>query len=301
MKDYLQARLDKLRGRIQDDPTPEPPPNLVELCRDFSSEVTRVLRELLTTKHLYQRIKISLESLTGENRDAPEFLAIVELSWEPLHIGAHWAPEEAIQELHFEVPHVKLYCGTCESIEAFNPVGDGSPVYGTMWRLRADALTDDVTTQTFAFPYLCQSCKRVPEVLLVRREGLTLTLCGRSPMEAVPVPADIPKPVRRFYSGAVVAYQSGQVLAGNFMLRTLIEQFARSVCHVQPEARADEVLDQYMATLPSDFKDRFRSMKELYGKLSADIHGGIGEAALFENSQRDIIEHFQARRLFKIP
>lgn len=195
--DYVRARLDKLRGRLYDGPPMDPSPtNLVDLCQQFSREVTRAVRELLETKHLYQRVKVSLEKIEGANNTAPEFRAIAELMWEPLGERATWEPREAadITELCFRVPHVKLYCGTCQSIEAFNPVGEGVPLHGSAWRIRAEELTDRGMVQTFAFPFLCQSCKGVPEVLLVRREAFQLILSGRSPIETVPVPADIPSP-----------------------------------------------------------------------------------------------------------
>ena len=84
------------------------------------------------------------------------------------------------------------------------------------------------------------------------------------------------------------------------MLRTLIEQFARAASGASPDAKADEVLEQYMVTLPNDFKGRFRSVKELYGTLSADIHGAIGSSTTFEDAASAIVDHFEARRLFKL-
>lgn len=64
MKDYLRTRLDKLNGRMTDGP---PPANLVELCLEFSAEVTRALQELLATKHLDHRVKVKLENLNGDS------------------------------------------------------------------------------------------------------------------------------------------------------------------------------------------------------------------------------------------
>lgn len=304
LDDYKRAHLEKMRGRVPDGPPPDPPPsNLVELCKEFSAEVTRALHELLETKHLYQRVKVSYDNIHGVNKDAPMFRVIAELTWEPLGERSRlgWQDAEDIRELHFRVPHVKLYCATCDSLEVFNPVGEDSPMHGSAWRLRAVQLTEPRTVQAFAFSFLCQACKEVPETLLVRREGLSLILCGRSPIETVSVPPVVPKDFRKFYSGAVLAYQSGQALAGNFMLRTLIEQFARAVTAAASEdSKADEVLDGYMATLPPDFKNRFRSMKDLYGKLSADIHGAVGDPALFDDAQAAILKHFTARQLYEL-
>lgn len=83
------------------------------------------------------------------------------------------------------------------------------------------------------------------------------------------------------------------------MLRTLIEQWARSQMGVQEE-RADELMDQYMSALPDDFRGRFASMRALYGDLSVDIHGAVGSASLFERAMQEIVEHFDARKLFRL-
>lgn len=306
VKEYVRARIDRLCGRLPDGPElPPPPSNVVELCHEFSREVSRALRELLESKHLYQRVKVSYENMTGANKDAAGFRAIAEFSWEPR--SSSWDPHDAddINELCFKVSHVKLYCGVCDSPEAFNPVGgDGAAVIvrqgRSPWRLQAEEITDRGVVQTFAFPFQCQACKGAPEVLLVRREGLQLILSGRSPMETVPVPSGIPKDVRRFFGGALLAHQSGQTLAGNFMLRTLIEQFARNATAASSGMKADEVLELYLTKLPSDFKERFPSFKALYGELSSDIHGAVGDDGLFERVRQAIIKHFEARRLFEL-
>jgi len=56
-----------------------------------------------------------------------------------------------------------------------------------------------------------------------------------------------------------------------------------------------------MQSLPEDFKARFPSMRSLYGELSAAIHRADGAAALFDTAVAQINEHFEARRLFKLP
>ncbi len=136
-------------------------------------------------------------------------------------------------------------------------------------------------------------------MFIVRRENFKLTLSGRAPIEHIEIPRTIPKNIQRFYSGAIVAYQSGQTLAGIFLLRTLIEQWAKSVA-TEKDLQADEAIDSYLITLPDDFKGRFPSLRVLYGELSLDIHTATGSAELFEKARNQIDEHFEARRLFKI-
>ena len=118
-------------------------------------------------------------------------------------------------------------------------------------------------------------------------------------MEHVQVPPEVPKEVTRFYSGAVVAYQSGQTLAGLFLLRTLCEQWARKFAAAQDFA--DEAINKYMDSLPGDFKARFPSFRSIYEKLSADIHAATGSDELYVQMLAELNEHFSARKLFKLP
>jgi hypothetical protein len=122
-------------------------------------------------------------------------------------------------------------------------------------------------------------------------------------MEAVDVPAVIPKSVQDFYGGAVVAHQSGQTLAALFMLRTVIEQWARSkviIANETAQAEGATVLEQYVAALPHHFKETFPSMRKLYTDLSADLHTATVSDGLFDRATQEITEHFDARRLFKL-
>lgn len=89
-------------------------------------------------------------------------------------------------------------------------------------------------------------------------------------------------------------------MAGIFLLRTLIEQWAR-IRTKGEERDADKVLQAYMATLPHDFRERFPSMPNVYGELSADLHTATGSAELFDKAVGEIDQHFDAPRLHRVP
>jgi hypothetical protein len=109
----------------------------------------------------------------------------------------------------------------------------------------------------------------------------------------------IPKDIRKFYSDSVVAFQSGQVLAANFLLRVMIEQWViRNI--PQPMEAADKNLEAYVATLPEGFRSTIPTLRDQYGKLSTDIHSATGSSELFETSQAEVIRHFEARRLWEL-
>jgi len=296
--------LDEMHPIIPIDPTTDP-------YRAFEARVTETLKSLLETKHLYQSLMVESSDLLAAllskrqsllllpERVKMEFYKVIQDNWIPLDNAdppvSSLAPPPA--RIQFQTPDVKLFCAVCDRREAFNSISSVDFLQRSSAPVPFKSGRD--TVQIFTLSFLCQSCKIVPEVFLVRRTGRKLTNSGRSPIEHVEVPAAIPKQIERFYSDAIVAYQSGQVLAGVFLLRTLVEQWARSVVR-QPGLQADQVLDGYMETLPADFKDRFPSMRSLYGDLSEDLHAATGSPKLFEKARSDIVEHFEARRLFKV-
>lgn len=124
-------------------------------------------------------------------------------------------------------------------------------------------------------------------------------IVGRSPIEHVDVPEHLPSGrVRDYYSGAIVAHQSGQTLAGLFLLRTFIEQWVKSLG--APHEYADKAIEWYMDTLPHFFKAAFPSLRDLYGELSIAIHAANASAELFDGTKRKIDKHFDGRRVHEI-
>jgi hypothetical protein len=190
--------------------------------------MVKALRSLLEEKHIYQSVTIDEELARTEYSKlvSPSILRDVEQRG-GLHISPSVCPWQLkpdhstiiqLRTHHYELTptRAKLFCKVCDRIEAFNYVSGWSAIAETEF-----VASENRCEQVFALSYLCQSCHKLPEVFLVRRSKGKLTLGGRSPMEQVAVPAEIPKDVKEYYSGAVVAYQSGQTLAGLFMLRTL--------------------------------------------------------------------------------
>jgi hypothetical protein len=247
--------------------------------------VDNILEKMLEDGH-----RETVESNTSYHAE------LVKAPWFPVDVIKDDKKFPELKHILFRTPDVKMFCSECGRVEPFNSVF-------TEEFYRRGGPNDRVgqkgkdTVQVFVFSFLCQSCKSLPEVFIVRREGFKLILSGRAPIEHVEVPPAISKQVQRHYSGAIVAYQSGQTLAGIFLLRTLIEQWAQYAAPVKG-LQADAAIDSYMTTLPDDFKGRFDSLRVLYGELSADIHSASGSADLFEKALSQITKHFEARRLF---
>jgi hypothetical protein len=205
---------------------------------------------------------------------------------------------DAPKTIHFGLPQtVHAYCKVCKKVWPFNPVLNLGEV---------EVGTKNVTNQWFFLAYKCQSCKTEPVRFLVRRQGTKIRLCGRDPMGEVTVPDVLPIATRSHFGSALVACNAGQTLAGIFFQRVFIEQFWRSLPAIEttlaadPRLTGDKMGELYNATLPNDFKERFPSLSAIYSDLSAAIHSADANADLFEKSAAQTIEHFEARRLFKI-
>jgi hypothetical protein len=289
--------------------------------KHFSAAVANGLKQLLEGKHLYQNLTIAFPGfdifltgarsyLTGSISLPPEnalldcYNLIKQTEWliKNPHGRAPYArnvtnEQEADVSIEFVPPTIKLYCSVCKNKEAYNFLHGEDLLSETR---DISELGKPVDVQIFAIQYQCQACKTIPEIFIIRRQGLKISLNGRSPMEVVEIPKFIPKEQSKFFSDAIIAFNSGQVLAGNFLLRTFIEQFVRSNSSNPNAEKIDPILDEYMASLPADFNNRFPSLPDIYRKLSVDIHIATGSEDIFNNAKAGIEEHFDARRIYKL-
>lgn len=278
------------------------------------------VQELLETKHLYQSARVDIETI--RERHAPSFQSPPAHSFLKHVAGISkwlWKIDEEDQhedlierlsqpfvsslpdEILWSPPDIKIFCAKCRRDEPFN-LDCTQNLLPTAKQTRCTTDSDHFESsnrvQVFSLSYLCQSCKSIPEFFLVRRVGPKLVLSGRSPMEAVVTPKAIPPRISSYYSAAQIAFQSGQVLASLFMLRTACEQWVRPFAG--QEDKADVALEKYAQTLPDDFRARFPSLKSTYSDLSAAIHSADANPDLFLKQQEAISTHFEARALFKL-
>lgn len=268
------------------------------------------LKKLLEDKHLYQNVKIDLEAIEAETigRTFPDRQEGMKRLLE-MYVASRWTLQqprmpdvppigsfpsgEHVPEI--TLPTIKAFCGVCDRTEPYNLVSAKDLTTSLSSTVN---LTAKGTLQVFVVAYVCQSCKSAPEFLMIRREGIKLSLVGRTPMGHVETPSCIPASHKKFYVGAAVASRAGQILPALFMLRTFIEQFAASQVNVAG-LRADEILDRYMAMLPTPVRAHFASPREIYARLSDAIHQAREDSGLYESAIAQITEHFDARRLYK--
>jgi hypothetical protein len=99
---------------------------------------------------------------------------------------------------------------------------------------------------------------------------------------------------------AVLAYNSGQILAANFQLRTFIEQHIRDITNNHNTKDIDRLFEDYKKKLPNDFLERFPSLHSTYNRFSTDMHTATGDEEVFIVSKGEIEKHFDALRLYDL-
>jgi len=270
---------------------------------------------LLESKHLYQSVEISTSGFAHYvDREAQKdlsFGASSSRTKDQILDDCRNKAVERLRQTHFQmivrgntvqtgsfsvsVPTIKAVCQNtgCGGLWPHNASTDPS------W-LPTSASIASGLQQIFALQYQCQACKKEPITFLVKKDGLKLTLTGRSPIEAVNIPKFVPKLIRKFYKGALVAFDSGAILPGIFMLRTMIEQHMRSAVNAgQQKMTGDELADAYAATLHPDFNRIYQSLKPIYSTLSEAIHAAIDDKPeLFDQERAKILSHFEAKESF---
>jgi hypothetical protein len=290
----------------------------VDYKSQMASEIANAMKELMSEKHLYQTVRVNVSAIKAYldsskkkqlSSSVQEYIQGVEsllfMGWEPESVGsmlrgvsAGYGPRPIID---FKVPHLKLFCPACNRDEAHNPHDEITQK--NLWAVthaHGDRENKRYVMQLFFMAFQCQSCKAAMVSFLVSRDDHKLTMVGRTPMETVKTPACLPKDQRGYFSDALIAFNSGQTLPALFMLRTFIEQYAYSM---QPEKKghADQAISAYMDLLPDDFKSRFPSIRGAYERLSVAIHTANADIALFEEVSTELQEHFDAKRLYKLP
>jgi hypothetical protein len=291
----------------------------------FELPIIEGLKQLLEEKHLYQSIEIhivdasaildELKIQLGSDISrkyayllSKDFQLVHResfiIGWklyrpsDPRRLGGMFMPTEnaaIIPDMELHPGTLKLFCTHCDRIEPYNYY-DGVELSCANEGLRN--FDEEIVDQTFALSYQCQSCKGIPEVFLIRRQGMKITLTGRSPIEHIEIPKYIPPKFAKYISDAILAKNCGQLLPGVFMLRTFIEQYIRSKSKTPKSDNIEGIFTEYGTALPEDFKQRFPSLKSIYDRLSVAIHDAIESEDIFTQSLEEIYRHFDAIRLY---
>jgi hypothetical protein len=269
------------------------------------------LRELLETKHLYQRLSVSPDDLfatlkervwsASDEKNKFQVLVSQFLTYRFIITAKQQVDQYQNPTSCLIVGNTKLFCSKCGQREAFRPIGF-SDITETLLTRDAGEQKFKVafgnTFQLFYIVFQCQHCEDKPEVFLIKRDKLDLYIEGRSPIEHVEIPSYISKDERHWFRDAVIAFQTGKILAALFYLRTFIEQFARGKKNLKDEKKTgEEIMAAYAKLLPAHLRDSMPSLAEWYDKLSEALHGAKEDAKLFETARERIEKHFDIRRV----
>jgi hypothetical protein len=288
----------------------------VSLTLTLNKLLAEGLKSLLENKHLYQSSEpIPFNELYSELYkqiehlpNSPNFTThareLLRISFPPSEIEFTFLDSANRRKPlpTLLVQNIKLFCTRCKESETFSPTWyiDASTEIASRHSREARVAAAPMGYSLYVLAYQCERCKALPVLFIVKRHEWRLTIEGRSPIEAVEVPAYIPKPETWLLRSAIVAYQSAHTLGGLFYLRAFVEQFARRQTGIKDKKPGEEILGTYQDLLPVDKRDHMPSLKSCYERLSAAIHEAKQDNQLFEQVKDEIFEHFDFRRLYKI-
>ncbi len=268
------------------------------------------LKMLLEQKHIYQKVNVGnpeeyWEKLRSQHPEhGPQIDSLeADVSVDKYYLGTQVYFEQGTEGTEYHTTlllnNAKMFCQLCRGSESFAPV-----VYRDL-----EGLLNDEQTASTLFPpeqvlfltYECQHCHNHQISVIVYRNGWDLSLQGRFPMEQIELPRYIPKREQHLFRDTLIAMHGGKVLAALFYLRTFIEQFARRVTGITDKETGDVIMERYTATLPLNQRDSMPSLRQWYGKLSEALHDAREDEQLLESALEAIENHFDIRRVYKIP
>jgi hypothetical protein len=223
------------------------------------------LKELLETRHLYQ--KTTIKDIDAFWKDLKDAFPIKPYQENILKLCAQlensrFYPSTNLMEtvertggseVHptLILKNVKMFCSRCQGREAFSPIwsqdlaNELSKPIVSRYGSRPDSQISN-RVQFLYLAYQCQHCKQEIISIIVKRDGWQLALHGRSPMENIEVPSFIPKPEQWLFRDTLVAMHGGKILAALFYLRTFIEQFARRLTGTAGKETGDVIMESTM-------------------------------------------------------
>jgi hypothetical protein len=288
--------------------------------------VEGAMRELVTNKLLYQKVEVDLGGLPaalkkagveitaeklaelqrevslrpwkletrhfGDDPRTAEILRFASVGCQPLET------EQGNRNLHFYVPSVPLWCRVCKRETTFiGIVGSSEQGLGHQYPRRSDRGTEQVYTIT----YRCEVCRSVLHAVLVRREGMRLHLCGFAPRREQRAARSVPKALEPILMDADNAVAEGDLFAGYYHLRTMLEHHIKGSLGINPDVqmRGEDLVAQYNAMLPNGLKEMLPSLKTAYEKLSQALHSRAGSYEDYTAHQTSICDHLEGVSLLK--
>lgn len=284
------------------------------------------MESLIRTKLLYQKVEVSLAGLPAELKNKSisfdaEHIAMLEkeATLRPWHLTTHHLGDDEMTRdvtkgarvgaspvgtppekmpLYFYSPAVHLFCKRCKNETTFVALSCsdrfwfGSPLPRT---------SDRGTEQIFCIFYRCEACRHTLHVVLVRRMGMHLHLCGFAPRKEQKPLRKVPKEIAPILQDAVNAVSEGDLFAGFYHLRTMVEHYMKFSLSIASDfrIRGEDLLAQYNATLPQALRGSLPSLTEAFDTLSKFLHSRTGSTEDFNKLLHSVCDHIEAKLLLQ--
>jgi hypothetical protein len=313
---------------------PYEPKRLVE---EFEQNLGNILLETLSTNHLFQSSTIDITKLTEEIDKATPTIAsrasggggYIRISkeasdqmvnqyrnelraqlrrmevtpWNLLtphqgkELSNQWGlkPRIDFDQVFCTLPRFIRACPQCKRNDSPFKLDatEGDPIITFTRKISKNGKRIQIWLLTFQ----CQSCDGEPLHIMLRREGLKISITGRSLFEVVAVPRCIPESVTIYYRESIIARNAGKHLAATLYLRVLLEVHMRNVSKSVDRIRGDDLCRLYGRHLDPEFPKKFANLGECYEKLSAAIHKGEEDPENFAFCLNHTIKHFEQLKL----
>ena len=147
--------------------------------------------------------------------------------------------------------------------------------------------------------YRCEACREVLHAVLIRREGIRLHLCGFAPRREQVSERSVPKAVEKILIDASNAVAEGDLSAGFYHLRTLMEHCLKLRLSIPPELqiRGEDLVAKHYESLPVQLRSALPSLTAAYATLSAHLHGRTGETSEYYSLLAVICDHIEGIEL----
>jgi hypothetical protein len=255
-------------------PTPVTPARLEELRKEVATRPWRFV-----TRH------------QGDNPQAHQIFSVSRIGGQP--IGT---PLEDV-DLSFYLPAVQLRCpARCKGLSTFIALASSATShFESPFPRRKNGETEQVF-----FPYYrCEMCRETLYTLLIRRTGLRLHLCGFAPRREPFTSRAVPEALAPILSDAEQAVAEGDIFAGFYHLRTLLEHYlkGRLTIPITTQIRGDELVEKHYASISKELGSVLPSVTVAYERLSESLHSRTGGAEDYKAHREAICKHIEALAL----
>ena len=192
--------------------------------------------------------------------------------------------------IHFYFPAVQIRCGHCKRDSIFSAHASSTPY--SMHNL-FPRNGDNGIEQMFQPVFRCEACRKVTHTALIHRVGLRLHLCGFAPRRERFASRTVPDLLVPILSDAEQAVAEGDLFAGFYHLRTLLEHYLkyRLGIPLADQLRGEELIEKHHTSLPVEWRAILPSATEAFSGLSERLHARTGTADDFKMLRDKICNH----------